>query len=68
MYFFYTIIIFIGLYICKRRKSHCLRIDIIYSFNFDKIFIGISYNDAKEYCTTFELFINEIHRFILKKN
>ena len=66
--FFFTIIFFIGLYICEPRISAPLRIDIIYSFNFDKIFIGTSYNDAKEYWKTFELFINEIDGFILKKN
>jgi len=66
--FFLIIIFLIGSCICDCRKSDRLRIDIIYSFNFDKIFIGTSYNDANKYCTTFELFINEIDRFILKKN
>jgi len=73
LYFFiiicvlFTIIILIGLYIYNCRKLERLRIDIIYSFNFDKIFIGTSY-DNENYCTTFELFINEIDRFILRKN
>lgn len=69
MCFYYIISIIIGKLICECWKSKkSLRIDIIYSFNFDKIFIGTSYNDAKEYWKTFELFINEIDRFILKKN
>ena len=40
---------------------------MIYTLNFDKLFIGISINDKKRYITTLELFINEIDRFILKK-
>ena len=66
--FFYVISILIGLCICKCRNSKkCLRIDMIYTLNFDKLFIGISINDKKRYITTLELFINEIDRFILKK-
>ncbi len=41
---------------------------MIYSLNFDKLFIGISINNKKRYITTSELFINEIDRFILNKN
>ena len=67
--FFYVISILIGLCICKCRNSKkCLRIDMIYSLNFDKLFIGISINNKKRYITTSELFINEIDRFILNKN
>ena len=69
MCFFYVISILIGLCICKCRDSKkCLRIDIIYSFDFNKIFIGTSINDNNKYITSNELFINEIDRFILKKN
>ena len=69
MRIFYAISILIGLCICKcRNLQKCLRIDIIYSFDFDKIFIGTSINDKKRYITASEFFINEIDRFILKKN
>ena len=69
MCIYYVITIFIGKLICECRKSKkSLRIDIIYSFNFDKIFIGASYNDKEIYIITSEFFINEIDRFILKKN
>ena len=67
--FLYVICILIEFCICKCWNSKkCLRIDIIYSFNFDKLFIGISINDKKKYINTSELFIKEIDRFILKKN
>ena len=68
MCFFYVISILIGLCICKCSQSKkCLRIEIIYSFDFDKIFIGTSINDKNRYITINELSINEIDRFILKK-
>ena len=67
--FLYVICILIEFCICKCWNSKkCLRIDIIYSFNFDKLFIGISIKDKKKYINTSELFIKEIDRFILKKN
>ena len=54
------------LYVQEYKK--CLRVDIIYSYDFDKIFIGTSINGNNRYITKSELFINEIDRFILKKN
>ena len=69
LYMFYVISIFIGLCICMCRNiKKCLRVDIIYSYDFDKIFIGTSINGQNRYITKSELFINEIDRFILKKN
>ena len=53
------------LYVQEYKK--CLRVDIIYSYDFDKIFIGTSINGNNRYITKSELFINEIDRFVLKK-
>ena len=65
-----ALIFLIGLCICKciniSKKS--LRIDIKYSFNFDKIFIGTLINNKNTYILTLEFFINDIDRFFLEKN
>ena len=51
---------------CVNCNKKNLRIDIIYSFDFDKIFIGV--NDEKKYLSKSEFNINELERFILQKN
>ena len=51
----------------KFNKS-CLRIDIKFSFSFDKIFIGSLSPNRNTYNTTSEFNINEIDRFILENN
>ena len=68
-FFYYFIFLFILLCICfcKQLKTF-LRIDIIYSFDFDKIFIGYLKNGKNEYITTSEFSSNEVERFILQKN
>ena len=45
-----------------------LRIDIIYSSDFHKIFIGASNVNEKKYISTSELNTNEIDKFIFDKN
>ena len=68
--FLYLFSFLIGLCICrcKNNSRKSLRIDIKYSFNFDKIFIGYLINNNNTYTITSEFFINEIDRFILQKN
>ena len=67
--FLYIFSFLIGLCICKCINSKkSLRIEIKYSFNFYKIFIGSLINDKNNYILTSEFFVNEIDRFILQKN
>ena len=64
-------ILIIGLCICKCISSfkNCLRIDIIYSFDFKAIFIGsLDIANSKSFITKAEFSINEIDRFVLTKN
>ena len=49
------------------KKGDILRIDFIYSKNFDRIFIGLVNNDEKTYQNTFEFQMNSIDKFILQK-
>ena len=44
-----------------------IRIDFIYSENFDRIFIGIVKKDEKSYAKTFEFKMDIIDKFILQK-
>ena len=44
-----------------------MRIDCIYSENFDRIFIGIVNSDEKSYAQTFEFIMDNIDKFILQK-
>ena len=53
-------------FLCPIEKF--LRIDIIYSSDFHKIFIGASYVNEKKYISTSEFNINEIDKFIFCKN
>ena len=71
--FLYIFSFLIGLCICKciNDSKKCLRIDIKYSFNFEKIFIGSLININNKYTSytlVSEFFVNEIDRFILQKN
>ena len=63
-----NIIIFILYKLCE----HCcvekiVRIDCIYSKNFDRIFIGIVKYNKTKYINTFEYEINNISRFMLER-
>ena len=64
------ILYFIGIRICSclTRLTEYLRIDIIYSKNFDRLFIGIMKNDEVAYIKKFLLNINEIDKFVIQKN
>ena len=44
-----------------------IRLDFIYSENFDRIFIGIVKSDLISYVKTFEFYMNNIDKFILQK-
>ena len=72
--------VWVGLYIisyfimflvntCSEKTTEYLRIDIIYSKNFDRLFLGIVKNDGKTYIKKFLFNLNEIDKFvIIKKN
>lgn len=49
------------------KKGEILRIDFIYSKNFERIFIGLVNNNEKSYKNTFEFQMNSIDKFILQK-
>ena len=49
------------------KKGDILRIDFIYSKNFDRIFIGLVNNNENTYQNTFEFQMNTIDKFILQK-
>ena len=73
LYFVFCFIcILFGLCVCFIKSYNfnksCLRIDIKFSFNFDKIFIGSLNPNKDTYNTTSEFDINEIDRFILQNN
>jgi hypothetical protein len=62
-----------GFCICKcikcSDKYNCIRIDIIFSSDYDRLFIGVSKNDnLSYYIAKFEYFLNDIDKFILQKN
>ena len=48
-------------------NGKALRIDIIYSSDFDKIFIGALLNGKKKYFSTSEFYINRVNKFYLYK-
>ena len=52
------------IYCCKGFKE-ILRMDIIYSNNFDKLFIGLVNYKEEKYLKTFSFDINNIEKFIL---
>ncbi len=70
----YNIIIFvlnIILYIIYILIKYCfekkLRIDCIFSKDFDRIFIGLVKYSGTSYANTFEFQMNDIERFVLQK-
>ena len=68
----YFIFGFLGSCVCSimnyNFNKSCLRIDIKFSFNFDKIFIGSLNLDKNIYDTTSQFDINKLDRFILQNN
>ena len=48
-------------------SNEIIRLDFIYSGNFDRIFIGIVKSDLKSYVKTYEFYMNTIGKFILQK-
>ena len=56
------------LYKCiKSIKENIFRIDILYTSDFDRIFIGLVKYTETSYVNTFEFKINNINRFILDR-
>ena len=49
------------------KKDDILRIDIIYSNDFEKMFIGLVNNNEKSYKNTFEFNMPNIDKFVLQK-
>ena len=63
-----TNIILYLIYKCvKEKKENIYRIDIIYSRNFDRLFIGLVKYTKTSYVNIFEFQMNNINRFILEK-
>ena len=58
----------IGLGKCCDKTTEYLRIDIIYSKNFDRLFIGIVSNNETVYIKKFLFNIDEIDKFVIQKN
>ena len=50
----------------KAKKENIYRIDIIYSKNFDRMFIGLVKYTKTSYVNIFEFQMNNINRFILE--
>jgi len=61
------ILSFILYKIFKHYYDNICRIDIIYSKNYDRIFIGLVKQFSEKYINTFEYQMNNISRFILEK-
>ena len=54
---------------CFRFSYNFIRIDIIFSNDFNKLFIGVSKNnDLSNYTAKYEFFLNTLDRFLLQKN
>ena len=62
-----NIIIYIFFKCIEIFKYNILRIDFIYSKNFDRIFIGLVKYNETSYVRTFEFQMNNIEKFILKQ-
>ena len=61
-------IIIYSVYKCVLAKKNIFRIDIIYSTDFDRIFIGLVKYNKESYVNTFEFQMNNINKFILDNN
>ena len=61
-------LIILGIRFCCDRTNEYLRIDIIYSKNFDRLFIGVVKNNGKEYLKKVLFNLNEIDKFVIQKN
>ena len=53
---------------CCNKTSEFLRIDMIYSKDFDRLFIGVVNNNEKSYKSTNTFKLDEIDRFVIQKN
>ena len=70
-YILFNVILYflcIGLGSCCDKTTEFLRIDMIYSRDFDRLFIGVVNNDEKSYKSTNTFKLNEIYRFVIQKN
>ena len=70
-YVLLTIILyFVGIIIasCCNKKIDFLRVDMIYSRYFDRLFIGVVKNDEKEYISKNIFKLDEIDKFVIQKN
>ena len=62
-----NIILYIIYILLKCCFDKTLRIDCIFSKDFDRIFIGLAKSSLKSYANTFEFQMNDIERFVLQK-
>ena len=58
----------LGLGICCEKASQFLRIDMIYSKDFDRLFIGVVKNDESAYISTYLFKLDEVDKFVIQKN
>ena len=58
----------LGLGICCQKTSQFLRIDMIYSKEFDRLFIGVVKNDESAYINTYLFKLDEVDKFVIQKN
>ena len=50
------------------KTSQFLRIDMIYSKEFDRLFIGVVKNDESAYIITYLFKLDEVDKFVIEKN
>ena len=67
LFVIYNIILYLIYKCVKEKKENIYRIDIIYSRNFDRMFIGLVKYTKTSYVNIFEFQMNNINRFILEK-
>ena len=58
----------LGLGICCEKTSQFLRIDMIYSKEFDRLFIGVVKNNKSAYINTYLFKLDEVAKFVIEKN
>lgn len=68
--FLVTLLFLLLIYLCNKEKKNgsLLRIDMIYSKNFDRLFIGLVKDDKISYINTFIFRLNEVEKFVIQKN